>query len=89
MKWKLLNFIIVQFVRIEMRKCYIRLLLMLIGKGTSRIEISVDFMLIGESVIYDNLITRKMSKYIKPLEEKCFFWEKMEILIVDFSIYDS
>lgn len=62
---------------------------MLIGKGTSRIEISVDFMLIGESVIYDNLITRKMSKYIKPLEEKCFFWEKMEILIVDFSIYDS
>ena len=72
-----------------MRKCYIRLLLMLIGKGTSRIEISVDFMFIGESVIYDNLITRKMSKYIKPLEEKCFFWEKMEILIVDFSIYDS
>jgi len=49
---------------------------MLIGKGTSRIEISVDFMLIGESVIYDNLITRKMSKYIKPLEEKCFFGKK-------------
>ena len=59
-----------------MRKCYIRLLLMLIGKGTSRIEISVDFMLIGESVIYDNLITRKMSKYIKPLEEKCFIGKK-------------
>ena len=49
---------------------------MLIGKGTSRIEISVDFMLIGESVIYDNLITRKMSKYIKPPEENCFFLGK-------------